>query len=83
MCLGEFKDDETGTFESIVSTARTSYNDWWVNDCWKDPLIQSIAEKAQNITGIPKDHSEFFQVLRCDPSQYYVYVSNIFIQTHE
>jgi len=68
---GKMTGDEA-QFEGIVSDARTSYTNWCVGNCWKKPVVQSIARKAENITMIPRQNSEFFQVLRYNVGQYYV-----------
>mmetsp|Transcript_21779 Transcript_21779/g.34969 ORF Transcript_21779/g.34969 Transcript_21779/m.34969 type:complete len:364 (-) Transcript_21779:177-1268(-) len=59
-------------FQEIVSDARTSQTAWCVNGCWEDPVINGIAQKAENITLIPKENSEYFQVLKYEVGQYYV-----------
>eukprot|EP00483_Globobulimina_turgida_P001970 UN01972 len=59
-------------FAEVISDARTSSNDWCVRGCWDNPIINGMAQKAENITRIPKENSEYFQVLRYFEGQYYV-----------
>eukprot|EP01083_Nonionella_stella_P101567 288062_1 len=59
-------------FEEVVSDARTSSNDWCTRGCWDNPIINGMAQKAENITRIPKENSEYFQVLRYLEGQYYI-----------
>ena len=68
---GEMKGDNA-QFEEIISDDRTSDNDWCTGSCWKNEIINGMAQKAENITMIPKENSEFFQVLRYRVGQYYV-----------
>ncbi|ETO23613.1 hypothetical protein RFI_13566 [Reticulomyxa filosa] len=69
---GDMKDDGSGQFESIVSEARTSSTYWCLDSCWNDPLVQQLISKAENITTIPRENSEYIQVLKYEPGQYYV-----------
>ena len=59
-------------FEEIISDARTSETDWCTRGCWKNEIINGMAQKAENITLIPKENSEYFQVLKYEVGQYYV-----------
>eukprot|EP01084_Bolivina_argentea_P131923 232804_1 len=68
---GQMSQDGQAKFEEIVSEVRTSFTDWCVDDCWEIPIINGIAQKAENITLIPKENSEYFQVLRYEIGQYY------------
>jgi len=69
---GEMVDDGSQQFESVVSDARTSENDWCVYGCWDDPIIQQVITKMENVTLVPRINSEFLQVLKYEPGQYYV-----------
>eukprot|EP01084_Bolivina_argentea_P198390 339725_1 len=68
---GTMKGNEA-KFAEIVSDSRTSENDWCTRGCWDNPIINGMAQKAENITRIPKENSEYFQVLRYFEGQYYV-----------
>merc|ERR1719384_771448 len=68
---GEMKGDNA-QFEEIISDDRTSDNDWCTGSCWKNEIINGMAQKAENITLIPKENSEYFQVLKYEVGQYYV-----------
>jgi prolyl 4-hydroxylase len=53
-----------GTYGKHVNTGRTSENSWCLNDCYTDPVAQSIMQRIENITGIPEVNSENLQLLR-------------------
>ena len=57
---GEMSDEDDAQFIEITSEGRTSYSDWCVNECWDHPIINGIAQKAENITMIPKEVMLFF-----------------------
>ena len=81
--IGQMSNDGSAQFESIVSDKRTSYTDWCVDNCWEDEIIQNLVSRLENITRIPRQNSEFFQVLRYDVGQYYVYVCvRVYLHTH-
>lgn len=58
-----------------ISPVRTSRQAWCqrgiATDCYSHPLTQRVAERIQNLTGVPTTNSEFFQVLRYEPGQFY------------
>eukprot|EP01084_Bolivina_argentea_P289384 496929_1 len=64
--------DTGDEFESLIYDGRTSYSDWCIDDgCWQNPIINNMAKIAENITMIPKENTEFFQMLRYEVGQYY------------
>mmetsp|Transcript_17716 Transcript_17716/g.35351 ORF Transcript_17716/g.35351 Transcript_17716/m.35351 type:complete len:539 (-) Transcript_17716:504-2120(-) len=52
-------------------TYRTSTNSWCQNECSEDPVAQKVIEKISNLTGIPDSFSEYLQLLKYVPGQYY------------
>ena len=50
---------------------RTSTNSWCMDECYTDPIAQRVTEKIANTTGIPDSHSEYLQLLKYFPGQYY------------
>jgi len=60
-----------GTYDSIVSTGRTSTNAWCGEECSSDEKAQAVLRKLSNITGIPKENSEHLQLLRYEEGQFY------------
>jgi prolyl 4-hydroxylase len=56
--------NEFGETGRILSAGRTSSNAWCQWECEKDPNIQSITAKIQNVTTVPKANYESFQILR-------------------
>lgn len=67
--VGKMKFD--GTFESDVSTTRTSHNAWCVDECYDDPISQQVVHRIANVTGISERNQENMQMLRYDVGQFY------------
>lgn len=68
--VGAMKFD--GTYDSVKSSSRTSYNAWCNTDeCSKDPHTQRVIEKMGNLTGIPQENGEHIQLLKYEPGQFY------------
>jgi prolyl 4-hydroxylase len=67
--VGALKPD--GTFEDAISKGRTSTNAWCQNDCYKDGTAKTVMERLSNLTGIDERNSEFLQLLRYEPGQFY------------
>lgn len=64
--------EEDGSFETIVSYSRTSTNAWCNTvDCLADPVVESVRDRMENLTGIPTGNSEALQLLRYEPGQHY------------
>jgi len=59
---------ETGR---VVSQSRTSSNAWCRAECESDPDVQAITAKIEQITQVPRDNYESFQVLRYELGQKY------------
>ena len=69
-------DDKDGTktyYQVQYNTRRTSTNAWCDADghCDKDPIVQNIQKRIQQLTNIPKTHSEHFQLIRYETNQHY------------
>ena len=60
-----------GTYESLVTTGRTSSNAWCLDACFDHPVTQTILHKIENLTGIPDANSEFLQMLQYQENQFY------------
>jgi len=60
-----------GTFDSLVSSARTSYNTWCLEECFQDETNQEILRSVENVTGIPDANSEYWQLLQYEENQFY------------
>ena len=63
--------DNTGHFDKVVSTSRTSYNAWCQGTCWEDPTVQKVMARAESMLNISLMNSETLQVLEYRPEQYY------------
>lgn len=59
----------------VVSPVRTSKQAWCqsgiASECYTHPLTRRVAERVANVTGVPVENAEFFQVLRYEPGQFY------------
>ena len=60
-----------GSFEGFKNNRRTSTNAWCKDDCFNDTFVQSVLKKIENVTGVPDGNSEFLQLLRYEPGQFY------------
>ena len=58
--------NEFGETGRILSSGRTSSNSWCTADCENHPDVQSIIKKIEEVTLVPSDNYESFQVLRYD-----------------
>jgi hypothetical protein len=58
--------NEFGETGRILSSGRTSSNSWCTADCVSHPEVQSIIKKIEEVTLVPSDNYESFQVLRYD-----------------
>lgn len=41
------------------------------SECYTHPLIDGVHDRVVNVTGVPKEHAEFYQVLRYEEGQFY------------
>jgi len=60
-----------GSYGSIVSTGRTSSNAWCTTDCYKDPIASRASQKLGDLTMINETNSEYLQLLKYEPGQFY------------
>jgi prolyl 4-hydroxylase len=63
--------NEHGETGRKLSTSRTSSNAWCRADCEANPHVQNVIHRIEDITNIPYDNSESFQILRYEPGQKY------------
>lgn len=54
-----------------LSTGRTSSNAWCRSNCESNPHVQNVMKKIEEITRIPRNHYESFQVLQYEVGQKY------------
>lgn len=69
MDVGQKKFD--GTYDSHLSTGRTSANAWCMDACFEHPVTQTVLHKIENLTGIPDVNSEYLQLLQYQENQFY------------
>ena len=54
---------------------RTSKQAWCqpgiASECYKHPLVRRLHERVANVTSVPLENAEFYQVLRYEPGQFY------------
>ena len=63
---------EDGSFDGVESINRTSENAWCSKEsCLSDPLTKTISKRIAEVTGIPEQNSEYFQILRYEEDQFY------------
>ncbi|KAL7561139.1 hypothetical protein ACA910_004621 [Epithemia clementina (nom. ined.)] len=61
-----------GTYDSYANSGRTSTNAWCVNECYTDPVAQTVMNRIVHLTGgIPETNSENLQLLRYEEGQFY------------
>jgi hypothetical protein len=60
-----------GTFDSYENPKRTSTNAWCTKDCYDDPIVQNVTARLEDLTGIPRNNSEYWQLLRYLETQEY------------
>lgn len=60
-----------GSYGSVVSTGRTSSNAWCTGVCYKDPMAVDVMNRLSELTMIDEKNSEFLQLLRYEPGQFY------------
>lgn len=65
------KKNPDGTFGSVVSTGRTSSNAWCNEKCYEDPVATRVIQRLTDLTMINETNSEFLQLLRYEPGQFY------------
>lgn len=54
-----------------LSSSRTSSNAWCRESCERNPLVRSVIDKIIDVTTIPYDNYESFQVLQYEVGQFY------------
>ena len=54
-----------------LSSTRTSSNAWCRADCEANPLVRNVINKIVDVTTIPYDNYESFQVLQYEKGQFY------------
>ena len=56
-----------------LSPVRTS-TQYWCDDsegCTSHPVVLDVTRRLMNVTSLPVDHAEYFQILRYEPGQFY------------
>lgn len=58
------KPNDRGEVTKIFSTGRTSSNAWCTNACENDPVVKRVSDRIVNITHVPYENYEQFQLLQ-------------------
>lgn len=61
-----------GTLGEKTSQHRTSYNAWCQHDCYRDQVALRVIHRLSNLTNVDETNSEYLQLLRYEPGQYYL-----------
>jgi prolyl 4-hydroxylase len=61
-----------GTHESVRSEGRTSENAWCDDECSDDPITGPVQERIEKLSGIHYNNSEWLQLLKYEPGQFYM-----------
>eukprot|EP00924_Labyrinthula_sp_SR-Ha-C_P009299 snap_masked-scaffold_2-processed-gene-19.23-mRNA-1 protein AED:0.07 eAED:0.07 QI:0/0/0/0.5/1/1/2/0/476 len=65
------KANERGEVTKVFSQGRTSTNTWCTKECESDPVVKNISQRIINLTNVPYDNYEQFQLLRYEDGQFY------------
>ena len=60
-----------GSLDSVESEGRTSTNAWCMEKCHDDPIVEPVHRRVEKLTGIHFNYTEFYQLLRYEPGQFY------------
>ena len=63
--------DKYGEQQKVVSTSRTSENAWCTGACESNRATRAVMARIEDVTGVPKENYESFQVLRYTHGQQY------------
>jgi prolyl 4-hydroxylase len=63
--------NEFGETGRMLSSSRTSTNAWCRSECESHPDVKNLMERIENITHVPRNHYESFQVLKYTIGQKY------------
>jgi len=63
--------NEFGETGRVLSQGRTSSNAWCRAQCEGNPHVQSVMRKIQEVTRVPRENYESFQILRYETGQQY------------
>ncbi|KAL3809185.1 hypothetical protein ACHAXA_000704 [Cyclostephanos tholiformis] len=61
----------SGEAVKVTSSTRTSSNAWCGKRCEDLPGVMSVTARIEEVTGIPQNHYESFQILRYEEGQFY------------
>jgi len=63
--------NELGRYDKAIDSSRTSENAWCDGECAKIPVVWRVSQRIGNVTGCGELYSEYLQMLRYEPGQYY------------
>jgi|EP01033_Poteriospumella_lacustris_P015932 prolyl 4-hydroxylase len=63
--------NEFGEAGRVLSQGRTSSNGWCTGECERHPKVRRVLRKIEEVTGVPSQNYESFQVLKYELNQFY------------
>ena len=63
--------DASGYTTQVTSKVRTSQNAWCMGSCQKNPTVQAVTNRIEEVTTVDQGNFESFQLLRYETGQYY------------
>ena len=67
--VGDLKAD--GTYDDSINEGRTSTNAWCEDVCYYNETAINVTKRISDLVGIPESNSEFLQLLKYEPGQFY------------
>lgn len=61
----------SGEMAKVTSMSRTSTNSWCRNQCENLPGVQRVSKRIEEVTGIPQNKYESFQILQYQEGEFY------------
>ena len=71
-----------GSFDKAISSFRTSENSWCNKTCREDPIMVKVDDRIERVTTVPYMNSEYLQLLKYEPNEYYKKHHDYIMQHH-
>lgn len=63
--------NDSGEMVKVTSTGRTSSNAWCRSECETLPGVQRVSQRIEEVTSVPQNNYESFQILQYNEGQFY------------
>lgn len=63
--------EEDGTFGNKIGQGRTSTDAWCTEACEDQPVAKRVLDRMLNLTGIPKNNTEYMEILKYETGGHY------------